>query len=242
MSIHEAPSLSEQETFWNSWNSQWRKSDTPDEFMALQAATAERWIGRVGESGLRILDVGCGTGWLGASLTRFGKVVGTDLSDQAIQLGRTRFPELDLRTGDFLELDLPKPFDFIVSADVIAHVYDQRAFMARIVELLRPGGIFLLMTQNAFVWHRSSYLAPQGKGQIRNWPRLSELRQLFAERFEILGVSSLMPGGDRGVLRLVQNRYLRFAAGLAIGKERWQRVRERMLTGRELVIAARLNP
>ena len=84
----------------------------------------------------RILDLGCGTGWLGAALAPYGEVVGCDLSAQALADGRRRYPGLTFLHGDFMQLELQGPFDLIVSADAFIH-FDHAACVRRVAELLR---------------------------------------------------------------------------------------------------------
>ncbi len=91
-------SIEQQRSFWNAWNAEWRSADL-DEFMQRQRDVAVDSAGRFDRNDLRILDVGCGTGWLGASLLRFGRVTGTDLSPGAIADGQARYPRVDLRVG-----------------------------------------------------------------------------------------------------------------------------------------------
>ena len=61
-------------------------------------------------------------------------------------------------------------YEAIVCMETIAHVPDQGAFAARIIEQLAPGGKLILTTQNPYVWHRTSWLEPTKPGQLRNWP------------------------------------------------------------------------
>jgi SAM-dependent methyltransferase len=233
-----AISLDEQRAFWDGWNDHWRTGELND-FMQAQLDQATRWARRERLREARILEVGCGTGWLGAGLLAFGAVTGTDLSPASIAHGRERYPGVDLIAGDFLAMELGGRFDLVLSADAIAHVYDQQAFVDRVADVLRPGGVFLLMTQNPFVWLRKSNLAPRGEGQLRDWPSLTRLRGLLAPRFRIERVDSIDPGGNRGALWWVENRYVRKAASTVIGKARYRALLERALLGRELVIAAR---
>ncbi|HEX4383640.1 MAG TPA: class I SAM-dependent methyltransferase, partial [Myxococcales bacterium] len=154
------PPLTEQQEFWNSWNSTWRFRDGLDTFMEAQARVAAGVAARL-PKGARVLDVGCGTGWLASSVLPFvAEAWGTDLSPGAIEDGQKRHPGVKLLAGDFLQLELQPPFDLIMSADSIAHMYDQEACVARIADLLKPGGTFLLMTQNRYVWRRRSKLVP----------------------------------------------------------------------------------
>lgn len=232
------PPLEQQRQFWNDWNRMWRFGGL-DAFMNRQREVAVETAERAGLRGARILDIGCGTGWLGNSLTAFGEVTATDLSEDAIVQGREAHPKIQLVCGDFLTLDLKGPFDFVVSADALAHFYDQRAFFQRVAGLLRPGGTFLLMTQNRYVWLRRSKARTLEPGQVQRWPSLGELCSLLASDFEIERVTSIFPGGDRGLIWWVENRYVRGVLGRALGWQRYSNILERLRLGRELVIVAR---
>jgi len=106
---------------------------------------------------------------------------------------------------------------------------------------VRPGGTFLLMTQNPLVWNRRSEFQPPTVGQIERWPSLRQIRRLLARDFRIEHLSSIVPGGDEGILWWVENRYVRGGVGRLIGRERWRKLLERVLLGREFVIVARRN-
>jgi hypothetical protein len=98
------------------------------------------------------------------------------------------------------------------------------------------------MTQNGFVWHRSSALNSVGEGQIRNWPSLRDLRTMLrASGFSVIRVSSIQPAGDRGVLRVLNSRALRGGFKLLGLGARWRSALERARLGRDLVIEARLG-
>ncbi len=170
-------------------------------------------------------------------------VWGTDLSPAAIAEGSRRYPEVRFIGGEFLEIDLPGPFDFVVSADALPHMSDHDAFFTRIADLVRPGGTFLLMTQNPFVWRRRSRIrhvpAFLPHSHPDTWPTLGAIRRRLAARFEIERVSTLDPGGDLGVLFWVENRYVHGAMRRLLPGGRWQALLERLGVGRELVIVAR---
>jgi 2-polyprenyl-3-methyl-5-hydroxy-6-metoxy-1,4-benzoquinol methylase len=123
-------------------------------------------------------------------------------------------------------------------SSVISHVADQRRFVERVAGWVRPGGAFLLMTQNAFVWSRSSYLSPPGAGQIRDWPSLRRLRGLLAPWFTIRHVSTIVPGGDRGILRVANHRLVKGLLRRMFGGDLTTRLYERGFVGRELVLVA----
>jgi 2-polyprenyl-3-methyl-5-hydroxy-6-metoxy-1,4-benzoquinol methylase len=239
------PPLAVQTEFWNEWNLSHLASTERDSFQLRQRGVAHAAAGRTAAGlkdgrPLRILDFGCGTGWLGASLTSFGDVTGIDLSPAAIEHGQQEFPDMHLIAGSFTDELLSGPFDLIISSDVIAHVSDQQAYIMRVADLLRPGGVFLLMTQNGFVWRRSSQLTPQGHGQIRNWPSLKALRTMLkGDGFQILRIGSIQPAGDRGILRVINSRSLRGVFKLIGLGAFWSTLLERLRVGRDLTIEAR---
>ena len=232
------PPIDAQQGFWNQWNQTWRFRD-PDEFMERQRETAVAILRKRGLSNVRILDVGCGTGWLGNSLREFGKVWATDLSEQATSEGRRRHPEVQFLCGDFLSMALPGTFDLVVSADSLNNIYDQPACVRRMADCLRAGGMLLLMTPNRTVWHWRGAPKPLGEGQVQAAPSLAEYRALLAPYFQIERVSTIHPGGTRGPLFWVENRYVRGAVGRLIGRQRWRAVLEAARLGREYVIIAR---
>jgi SAM-dependent methyltransferase len=233
------PSLESQQQFWNSWNGEWRFRDDRDAFMERQREVAIATARRSALTGARILEVGGGTGWLGNALLPFGSVLSTDLSPAAVAEGRLRHPGVEFVCGDFLTVDLPGSFDFVVSADSLIHMHDRDACVRRIAGLLRPGGIFLLMTQNRAVWRRRSKLRALGIGQIEEWTPFRRYLTMLRPSFRIERLSSIVPGGDRGLLWWVENRYVRGGLGRLVGRQRWQGLLERALLGRELVFVCR---
>lgn len=83
--------------------------------------------------GLRILELGCGTGHLLAALKpSFG--VGVDFSNGMIAEARANHPDLTFLTGDVEDAEfissLPGPFDVILIADTIGFVDDCQGLFA----------------------------------------------------------------------------------------------------------------
>lgn len=237
----EPPSIDEQRRFWDGWNAATRFNDGPDEFMGRQLEKAVEIATKVRLKDARILDAGCGTGWLGNALRPFGEVWGTDLSQVAIDEGKRRHPGVQLICGDFLHLDLEGPFDFVVMADSLTHMHDQLGAVRRVAQLLRAGGTYLLMTPNRSVWRRRSRLKPRGQGQIMAWPPLETYRSLLRSHFEIESINTIVPGGDQGLLWWVENRWVQGGMRRLIGRNRSRNLLEAMGLGREFVIVTRRN-
>ncbi len=98
-----------------------------------------------------ILDVGCGAGALGASIKRrqLARVVGVEyVAEQAQRAGTV----LDaIHVGDAAALDLPYlpgSFDCLIYSDVLEHLVDPWAMLARHRPLLAPGGTLLVSLPN----------------------------------------------------------------------------------------------
>ncbi|MEU8514371.1 class I SAM-dependent methyltransferase [Kitasatospora sp. NPDC048722] len=91
------------------------------------------------------LDVGCGDGLLAVKLAeRAHRVVGVDKSPEMIAAARAR-AGLEFLTGDFLDIELPcSEYDFICSVTTIHHM-DFEAALMRMRELLRPGGVLVVV-------------------------------------------------------------------------------------------------
>jgi 2-polyprenyl-3-methyl-5-hydroxy-6-metoxy-1,4-benzoquinol methylase len=106
------------------------------------------------DGGGRVLDVGCSTGYLSRLLVERGStVVGIELDEEAAAQAR-RFCETVL-TGDVERMELPfepASFDAVMCADLIEHLREPGAFIARVRPLLRPGGRLVLTTPNVANW------------------------------------------------------------------------------------------
>jgi SAM-dependent methyltransferase len=230
-------------SYWNEWNRTWRFTDEKDAFMVAQATALRRIAEREDLSGAQILDVGCGTGWLGNELSGFGHITGTDLSPEAISEGHRRYPSLDLRCGDFLQMDLGDHFDLVLSSDSLVLMSDRAKCIQRMATLQQAGDVLVLMTMNPFVWQRRRALRPIDQSvphaSVDTWLRRHELKRLLHPYYKIESFATIEPGGDKGILFWVENRYVRGATGRLLGRERWTRMLERFNLGREFIIVAR---
>jgi len=99
----------------------------------------------------RLLDVGSGTGDLGARLVReLGselELVCVDLSERMVRLCRER--GLDARVADVQELPFDEgEFDCAVAAWVLYHVADRHRALAELARVLRPGGRLIAATMD----------------------------------------------------------------------------------------------
>ncbi len=76
--------------------------------------------------GARVLEVGCGTGDLLASVQpSYG--VGVDFSPKMIERARKKFPQLHFQLQDAHEMDLGERFDYIIASDLVNDLWDVQA-------------------------------------------------------------------------------------------------------------------
>lgn len=201
-----APSVAEQQSFWNGWNGGVWKGGR-GEISRRQAEIVLEWLNASGRCDNRILEVGCGAGWLCPQLAGFGEVVGTDLSDDVLQRAQERWPHVLFVAGDFMSLSFEaNSFDVVVTLEVLSHVSDQDGFMRRIAELLKPDGLMMLATQNKPVLRDHCIVAPLGPGQLRHWVDRSELAALAEPYFVIEELFSVTPSAHRGIRQLLTSQ------------------------------------
>lgn len=114
-------------------------------------------IPRVPERFAVALDLGCGTGLMGAAIReRVGQLAGVDLSPGMLALARAKMwqgrPLYDRLTegelGGFLAGEEGASADLCLAADVLIYVADLGPVLAGIRRVLRPGGLAAFTVQS----------------------------------------------------------------------------------------------
>jgi SAM-dependent methyltransferase len=142
---------------------------TNDELQAMLSADEEHWWYRGRRRVLRaaierlplgpharLLDAGCGSGRTLDELARYGRVSGVDLSPQAVAAARVRGHD-DVQIARVEDLPFADAtFDVVTCLDVIEHTPDDRATLAELLRVARPGGLLLATVpayQSLWSWH-----------------------------------------------------------------------------------------
>jgi SAM-dependent methyltransferase len=113
---------------------------------AGRSGRARRWLPA---DALRVLDVGCSSGYGAAGIAVAGPpervVVGLERDRDALAEGRRRFPWLTLLEGDAAALPVPdRCADAVLLLDVVEHLADPAAAVAEAHRVLRPGGVLVI--------------------------------------------------------------------------------------------------
>jgi SAM-dependent methyltransferase len=92
--------------------------------------------------GVRLLDVGCGSGLaLRCAADRGATVSGVDASAPLLEVARQRVPAADLRTGEIEELPQDDGgFDIVTANNSIQYAVDPVQAVAELARVARPGG------------------------------------------------------------------------------------------------------
>ena len=115
--------------------------------------------------GERVLDVGCGPGFLcesiAAAVGSDGTVVGIDISSDLIELCRRRNPPKWLKfiVGDAIQLEqLDASFDVVVCTQVAEYVPDVGRVLSEAFRILKPGGraVFVATDWDTLIWYSES--------------------------------------------------------------------------------------
>ncbi len=185
-------------------------------------------------AGSRILDVGCGSGWLSEYFARLGyRVKGIDISPALIEMSRDRVARVpygvdhettvrcEFEVHDIERAPLDEEFDAVICYDSLHHFEDERAVIAHLAAATRYGGsLFILEGDRPSA---GSQMEEELIGVMRQFGTLESpfsrdyLRELLDEHgFAIVGdlvnVNGLFEReemeGDRVIVRPAEVNYL----------------------------------
>jgi SAM-dependent methyltransferase len=97
----------------------------------------------------RIVEFGCGTGWLGQLFAQRGyEIIGIDISPDAIALAEQLKAERGLtnatyRVADYEEVTIDPPADYVLFHDALHHAESELAALQAAHAALKPGGMVL---------------------------------------------------------------------------------------------------
>jgi SAM-dependent methyltransferase len=164
-------------------------------FFDAFAAVARRWqqrngtyhdlLGRIARfhvlPGASVLEIGCGTGDLLATL-RPSRGVGIDISEGMVELARRTHPSLEFRVGAGEKLDLGETFDYILLSDLVPYVHDLVRLFERVAAHSHSRTRVIVNSYNS-VWRPvlglAEWLRLKPAKPLRNWVSPQDVRNLL---------------------------------------------------------------
>jgi 2-polyprenyl-6-hydroxyphenyl methylase / 3-demethylubiquinone-9 3-methyltransferase len=139
--------------FYHELGERWQTaSDHPIALLRAENRLRNPWIAGLLPSPVKILDMGCGAGFLTHDMAKLGhEVVGIDLSEESLQVaekldetGRIKYLQADVTKIPFPEAS----FDVVCAMDLLEHIENPKAVVQEAARLLKPDGLFFFHTFN----------------------------------------------------------------------------------------------
>jgi 2-polyprenyl-6-hydroxyphenyl methylase/3-demethylubiquinone-9 3-methyltransferase len=160
--------------------------DDPVALLRAESRLRNPWVEarlaeRVG-AGAKVLDVGCGGGFLSNYLAAKGfDVCGLDASPHSLAIARAHdaTKRVSYRHGDALALPYPdQSFDAVCAMDFLEHVEEPDRVVRECARVLRRGGLFFFHTFNRNFW--AWLVVIKGlEWFVKNTPRELHVLRLF---------------------------------------------------------------
>jgi SAM-dependent methyltransferase len=122
--------------------------------------------------GLKVLDAGCGTGYLSKKLHDRGAwVTGIDFSQRMIEIARIHNPEIDFRVDSCTALRTlaDEYFDLVIANYVLMDTPDLPATMAAFHRVLKPDGVAVLVFSHPCFPQGRAIVSDDGEAVRYDW-------------------------------------------------------------------------
>ncbi|HEY5951987.1 MAG TPA: bifunctional 2-polyprenyl-6-hydroxyphenol methylase/3-demethylubiquinol 3-O-methyltransferase UbiG [Kofleriaceae bacterium] len=171
----------------------YRAQDTPIALLRAESRHRNPWIADridrvLGPAPQRVLDLGCGAGFLANHLAALGhQVTGIDTTAENLGVARAHdeTQSATYEVGDACALQFPDAsFDVVCAMDLLEHVTDPDKLIAEVGRVLRPGGMFFFHTFNRT--KRAHLIVIKGVDWfVRNAPKDLHVIDLFRTPAEL---------------------------------------------------------
>ena len=169
---------------------------------------------RIGVDRPKIVELGCGSGWLTSILGHFGATDGFELSPAAVESAAERHRHVSYRQVDLANwTPATAEYDVVVSHEVLEHLENQSEHLSQAHQLLRTNGHLILTTPNADTMNALSdeRRATWSTQPIENWITRRQLKTLLRKNgFKVEYITTCILGhGSSGTWRFVNSYRLK---------------------------------
>jgi len=146
---------------------------------------------------LKLLDCGAGGGAFASEMSGHLQVTAMDDHEESLELLRASLPPDAVVRGGCTRIPFPEgSFDIVTALDVLEHIPDDRAAVAEMIRVLKPGGLLVLTVPALMsLWsdwdvslhHQRRYL----KNNLLRLMNASAIRRLHAAYINVLAVPAI---------------------------------------------------
>lgn len=167
--------------------------------------------------GMKIIDIGCGTGRSTHFLKERGAhVVGVDMVEDFIKKGQEMYPSLDLRVMNATSLDFPdNHFDFVFFSNQGIDYSDRREeILKEAYRVTKSGAIFVYSSHNSLAFPRTRKAWVNFIKNLPNWRPGYHFRvehhhngDLYVAHVNIWSESKVLRNIGFSVIDILSNNY-----------------------------------
>jgi 2-polyprenyl-6-hydroxyphenyl methylase/3-demethylubiquinone-9 3-methyltransferase len=175
--------------FYNDYGHKWYTADDdPVALLRAEGKLKQGWIANRINKNLRILDVGCGAGFLCNHLSTLGHTVtGLDISQTSLDVAAAhdQTKKVTYLAGDAYHLPFEDAsFDVVTNMDFLEHVDQPGLSIQECARVLRPGGKFFFHTFNRN-WLSHLVVIKAVERFVKNTPKNMHVIELFLKPEEV---------------------------------------------------------